>query len=649
MKMASDKRRHSTILKKLMRMTENFYTLLTHGFFGKLFSSYSEEEKLLEESGLFRRFRAVKKPEQLAGALKLSMASSFENSVFFEMAERVTASFIYRKLKTFGALLLSLGGYGVIVGIIQGMAFSHATVDARHLFVCGTMVFVALPLLSSKETLAEALLQSKLLSPILFDGLGFSRDAFTKKTVFPNRYALVTAIGMILGVLTVFIDPLYYVAAAVIVISTLVIFRFPEVGVVCWVALIPLVGVFERSSLILFALVFITGASYLVKLILGKRSFRMKLIDYPVLLFSVIYLFSGIFSEGGPGSFRSAVMYVVLLSGYFSIVNLMRTHLWIKRCVTAGVCSGTLACLVGMVQIFTGTMNASWIDVERFSNIGTRIVSTFGNPNIFAEYLLLLLPFTVVFLLKKGSVRYKVLCGFSLFVMLTCLVFTWSRGAWLGFLFGAFLFFIILSKKFFLAFLGLFCAAPVLSWLIPRAVTDRFLSIGNLAESSASYRISAWHGVLELLNDTWWCGIGVGNAAFEAVYPGVALAGVETIEHAHSIYLQLLAELGIPGLFVFLLIIFLFVQRCFEYLYKVRNGEERGFVIAGIAAVGAILVMGVTDHIWYSFPIFLAFWTVVALVCAAIQCDLFEQERYKDYENNTQYASVIEIGTEPLL
>ncbi len=645
MKETSGKAFRSVILEKLMRLTEKIYSLLIHGFLGKLFTAYSAEEKLFLESRLFSRFRNAKRPEHLAGVLKFKMARSFENSFFLDAIERVTASLIYRKLRTFGAFLLSLGSYGMIACLIQRLALGNTAIDEGRLFVCATMLFVSLPLISSRETLAQALLNSKLLAPILFDGLGFPRDTFTKKMVFPKRYALVTAFGMVLGVLTVFIDPLYYVAFLAMVIAVLIIFRYPEIGVVLWIALLPFVSFFGHASLIMASIVAVTDISYLIKLIRGKRSFRMKLMDYPVILLAVIYFFGGIFSEGGIDSFYSALMYIIFLSGYFLVFNLIRTRQWIKRCVVTGIFSGMVACLLGIVQIFTGTLNPSWLDTSMFSGIGTRIVSGFDNPNIFAEYLLLIIPFALTGLLKKGSRHKRFFYGFSLLVMLICLVFTWSRGAWLGFLVGTFLFFMILSRKALPAFLGLILVSPLLSWLVPNIVAERFLSIGNLAESSTSYRISAWHGILELLNKTWWSGIGVGGAAFEAVYPSVALAGTQTIKHAHSIYLQLLAELGIPGLLVFVLILFLFVQNCFEYLLLVKNQEERGLVIAGIAAVTAMLVIGMTDHIWYSYRIFLAFWTVVALVNSAIKYGFSVFDRYNDYENNTQYASVLEIDT----
>ena len=556
MKNTSKRVFRSTIFEKMMKLTEKIYSLLINGFLGKIFTSYSAEERMLRESCLFSRVRNFGKTETFANALKLGMARFFETSFIFGAVERLTSSLIYRKLKTYGAFLFSLGAYGMITYIVRFFAYPNVEFSIRHFVVCAVILFLALPLMSSKETLAEALLNSKILSLILFDGFGIPRDTLTKRLVYPKQYAAVTILGMVLGVLTCFIDPIYYVFGLAAIIGTLVVFRYPEIGIIVWVALLPFVGMFEHGSLILAAAVLVTDISYLIKLIRGKRAFRLGLIDYAIVLFSIIYFVSGIISKGGIASFRSALMYVIFLSGYFLIVNLLRTPEWIRRCVVTGVLSGAVSCFIGILQIFTGTLNTSWLDTSVFSEIGTRIVSLFDNPNIFAEYLILVIPFAMACLLRKGKAGEKVMFGCSLLLMLICLIFTWSRGAWLGFLVGAVVFFFVLSQKTLPCFLGLILVSPLLSWLIPNAVAERFLSIGNLAESSVSYRISAWHGVVELLKKTWCSGIGVGTAAFNAVYPSMALAGVERIEHAHNIYLQLLTELGIPGLLVFFIIIF---------------------------------------------------------------------------------------------
>ena len=51
-----------------------------------------------------------------------------------------------------------------------------------------------------------------------------------------------------------------------------------------------------------------------------------------------------------------------------------------------------------------------------------------------------------------------------------------------------------------------------------------------------------------MLANTFYFGIGIGEGAFAEVYPFYALSGIETAPHSHSLYLQILTELGIFGL-----------------------------------------------------------------------------------------------------
>ncbi len=638
----------SVILEKLYWLTDRFYSLLINGFLGKIFTAYSAEEEGLLRGRLFSRTIQTPKKRRISDAVRLGIARVFENSFWIKKAEELGFSLIYRKLKTYGALFLSFGAYGIMTYVVKEFAVPGVTADIHRAFFCAGALILSFPMMSSKETLAESILNSRFLAPILFEGLGVPRDTFTKDIHCRKRYGFVTAVGMLFGVLTYYVDPVYYLAVVAIAVGIFVVSQFPEIGIIGWIATLPFSGFFRHPTILLVGIVSVTGVSYLVKLIRGKRVFRMKLMDYVILLFLVLYLLGGFISAGGLASLGTAVVYTILLGGYFLVFNLMRTREWVRRCAGTAALSGTIACLFGVTQIFTGTVNPSWIDTRLFAGIGTRITSTFENPNVFAEYLLLVIPIAAALLFRENSIKEIVAYVFSLGIMLVCLVFTWSRGAWLGFLVGAVLFFMILSRRTLIGLFGLEIASPLLVRLIPSRVSERFLSIGNVAESSASYRISAWYGVGEMLKKTWWGGIGVGSSAFGTVYPAFAYAGVETLEHAHSIYLQLMVELGLPGLIVFCLIMFLFAQNCFEYLFRIKNREGKGVVMAGIASVTAMLVIGMTDHIFYNFRIFLAFWTTIGVVNAYIKTGFSEADRHNGYENNTQYAAALELDADML-
>ena len=71
-------------------------------------------------------------------------------------------------------------------------------------------------------------------------------------------------------------------------------------------------------------------------------------------------------------------------------------------------------------------------------------------------------------------------------------------------------------------------------------------------------------------------------------------------------------------------------------------------VIAGLVAVIASLIMGLTDHIWYSYRVFLMFWLVIGLVNAYIRIGLSEFGRSNNYETNTLYSVNFDLNVDNL-
>ena len=638
---------NSVIAKRFRRFINWLYSLLINGFFGKLFTAYSAEEELFRNSRFVQVLSGENRAHGIAEKAKLSMAKNFEQSRILIAAGALVASLIHRKLKTYGAFLLSLGAYGTVTYLIREYVIVRRSGQITDLVTCLILLLMSFPLMVSKETLASAILRSRLLSNFLFKGLGLPKDHFTKIATFPKRYSAVTAAGMILGALTYFVSPVYYVYVAVLLIAVALIFSYPELGVLAMIGLVPMASLFSRPSLVVLAMVLIICISYFVKLIRGKRVFYLGLIDFAVLLFALILLLGGLISAGGVDSLKSAVLSATLMVGYFLTVNLMRTRAWICRGLKAFLLCATISGMIGFVQIFTGSLELSWLDTEMFSDIGVRITSTFDNPNVYATYLLLAIPFSLSFIVAKSD-RSKALHIASLVLLSVCMIETWSRGAWLGVLVSVVLFFLVYTRRS-VAYLMLGGAMlPLTSLLIPDSVVSRFLSIGSASDSSATYRISAWRGVGRMLRENWFGGIGVGEAAFSAVYPAFSYAGIQAIRHTHNLYLQILSETGIVGLVVFLLIVILFVQNCFEYLYRMRKGSDNGIVVAGLSAVIAVLIMGLTDYVWYNYRVFLMFWIVIALVNAYIRIGNEESRRYAVYESSSRYAVNFDFNVDNL-
>ena len=642
-----EKANTSVIAKRVRKIVNWLYSHAINGFFGKILTAYSAEDKLFENSLIKRKLGGKTQAHSKVTRARLTMSQLFERSLILTSISELFSSLIHRKLKTYGAFFLSLGAYGTITYFIRSFVFFKGG-DRNDLIVCLSLLLFSLPLLLSKETLASAVVKSRLMSSFLFKGLGLPNDYFVKTVKLPNRYSLVTFMGMVLGGLTYFISPIYYLIVASILFSASLILTYPEVGVLALLALVPMSSLTVYSSETLFGILLVTVFSYVIKLIRGKRGFHLRLMDFAVLLFATVQLFGGIVSAGGAQSFRAAAFYFALTLGYFLVVNLVRTEEWVKRSVASLLLFGIVSALIGVVQIFTGGLEASWLDTDVFSTISTRITATFDNPNVYAAYLLLVIPFSFAFLAKKKTGVPKFWHAICLILLLVCMVETWSRGAWLGVLFATVLFFLVYTRRSLPVFLLGGALIPVGSLFLSGNVAERFLSIGSASDSSSQYRISAWRGVVRMLREKWFGGIGFGEAAFSTVYPSFSYAGIESICHTHNLYLQIISETGVAGIVVFALVIILFVQNCLESVYKRRNNADSAIVIAGMAAIGAILVMGLTDYVWYNSRVFLMFWLVMGITNANIRVGEEELKRSFAAIEYSAYSVNVDLNVDNL-
>lgn len=638
----------SFIAKRFRRFINWLYSLLINGFFGKLFTAYSAEDELFMNSRFMRALRSGNRLRRLADRVKLRMARLFEGSRLLSSFNGLFSSLIHRSLRTYGAFFLAFGVYCLLSFLAKGYVLFREVDGVADYVVCGGILLTSVPLLMTKGTLADAVMKSFLMQRLLFEGFGIPRDTFTRVETYPKRYAEVSVAGIVLGILTAFVKPTYFVVLFFVLIVGLLIFSFPEIGILALIALVPFSSLLARPSLAILVVLAVTLVSYSIKLMRGKRVLKLRLIDFSILLFTIIRLLGGLVSAGGVASLKSALLYTALTLGYFLVANLIRTREWVNRCVLTFVIFGCAAAVIGLVQIFTGTLEASWLDTAQFADIGTRITATFDNPNVFATYLLLLIPFSLALLLRGGSFRRVMLCVIAFALLALCMVETWSRGAWLGILVAILLFFPIYSRRSVPYLLLGGASVPYLSLLLPNSVVTRFLSIGGAADSSATYRISAWNGVARMLREHWLGGIGVGEAAFSAVYPVFSYAGIQGIRHTHNLYLQIMSEVGVAGAIAFIFVIVLFVQMCFGYIYRMRNEAETSTVIAGLVAVIGVLIMGLTDYVWYSYRVFLMFWMVIGLVSAYIRIGEDQMTRFAFVEKNTDFAVDFDLNVDNL-
>ncbi len=279
-----------------------------------------------------------------------------------------------------------------------------------------------------------------------------------------------------------------------------------------------------------------------------------------------------------------------------------------------GVFSGLLVSAFGIYQRFFGDdIGHAWLDEEMFGDISVRVYSTLGNPNVLGEYLLLMIPLCAALLWTRKTALSRLYYLGTLGVMLVCMLFTQSRGCWLGLILAAAVFAVFVDKR--LVILGI-VAMFLLPFVMPESIIARFSSIGNVNDSSTSYRLYIWLGTIKMLRDFGIYGIGLGSDAFNKIYPFYSYSSI-IAPHSHNIYLQLLCESGITGLAVFLATMLVSLKK----MFLTALTDKKGF--AGVVSVGIVsgllgfLMQGAFDYVWYNYRVFLLFWIVIAIGISA--------------------------------
>ncbi len=611
-------------------LVTSIYHALSNGFFGKIFTSYSKEQKAFESGFLKNHFTTGTKLQQYFRNVRQYISRSFQTSYFVQKLESFFRSLLAIPLKSFGNLLFSFGAYTILVYFVRLLVPGLAESDVEYAIYGVILCIVSVPMLWSNDNLATAVENGMITRSLFVDAFGFRDETFqikTKTSKSGSNYMIL--FGMFFGILTLFVHPLSIILVLLSIVGVSLILSSPELGVVFALFFLPFFSFFESPAIGLGMLVLFISISYCIKLLRGKRILKIELLDLAVLLFLLVLFFSGTITAGGQVGYHEALISTVLIFGYFLVVNLMRTEKWIKRCVIALVSSGTIVAVIGIFQYVLGIFGVgAWLDTEYFSNIQGRVVSLFDNPNVLAFYLVLILPFSLFLLTRADSFKKKLVCLFSVISILVCIVFTWCRGAWLAAILCLLLFAFIFSKKS-LRFLLLSCLLiPFIPMLLPDSVLRRFASIGDLADSSTMYRVYTWKGTLRAIKEYFWGGVGYGPTAYAEIYPTFAYAGIEAAEHSHSLFLQILFGMGIGGLLIFGAVILLSVQMNLEYIKFAKDRGSKLLVAAALCAIVSALLMGTFDFIWYNYRVFFLFWVILGLGCACIRVGNDEKRRH---------------------
>jgi len=289
----------------------------------------------------------------------------------------------------------------------------------------------------------------------------------------------------------------------------------------------------------------------------------------------------------------------------------------IRRIVIIATLAGTAVAVYGVLQI----LNIDFLTWPEPPFITGRTLSTMGQPNFLASFLLLVIP--LCFYLAYVSRRFLFRFLFSLFalIQIICLFFTSSRGGLLAFLatialFGLYLFFNSrLNKKIkliaifgaaILGVLGLF----TMELIIPGRIQESF----DFKKGSLAARVYFFQAAADAASLKPYFGYGLENSDevfiryYERDWGTYGNVSANT-DRAHNLILDILVWTGFIGLILFTLWYYSVLKLGWQ---QIKSSKDKNLAIALILGI-----LGYLISLLFSFSIVsgeVYFWLFFAIL-----------------------------------
>lgn len=388
----------------------------------------------------------------------------------------------------------------------------------------------------------------------------------------------------------------------------------------------------EFTLLLIIFIVFI----FILNHVFGKGySIDKSFVNIPLAIFVLAIIIATVTSIDPKGSFRDLAIHLSAIGLLVVIVNGINNKNDLNLILTSYVFTATLVALYGIYQYFVGVeLDPAWVDATNNPEITTRVFSVFGNPNILAEYLIMAIPTSIALFWNTKKLIKKIIFMLTTMVLSVTLLMTLSRGGWLGIAFGIFIFILLVEKKLFLLSIPVGIASI---FVIPDSIMSRIMTIGSLTDSSNAYRIKIWQITTDIIRDHWEAGVGFGYIPFKKTFE--TYIRTMPIYHAHNTYLEIAAEMGIVGLVLFAILIFVLYK--YGVLNAVKSNDKYIKTISAglLAGISSLLFHGIVEHVLYIPRIIITFWILVAFILVMIK--LNESDIRKDSTFNCEKESKI--------
>ncbi|MFI3226913.1 MAG: O-antigen ligase family protein [Clostridia bacterium] len=377
-----------------------------------------------------------------------------------------------------------------------------------------------------------------------------------------------------------------------------------------------LASVWDELLMILF---FVT-VIYRIALKKSPNAPQTTPLDSYIFLFLAVGLFlmcwvSPIFYIAVAG-YRAVVQYILW---FFVIVRLIeddRDFKILYNTLIAVIIALGIHCIYQFIVAVE--VPATWTSSSEES-VRTRVFSLTGSPNVMGSLLVLLTPMVTAYFYTAKSLLGKLTAGF--FTMLLCfaVLFTFSKGAWLGMALAVVIFAIFVDRRI----IALLLAAGATVVVFVPSVTNRitYLFTSDYAAASAvggrSLRWSIGLGLLEECNAFF--GFGLGRFGGAVAMQNQVIDSSYGFEYFYmdNYYLKTLVEMGYMGIAFYILLLLAVVVLSVKAIGRVRNTNLFVPCVAMLSGMCGVLAHCYFENI-FEVPYMVGyFWAMAAMIMYA--------------------------------
>ena len=382
---------------------------------------------------------------------------------------------------------------------------------------------------------------------------------------------------------------------------------------------------------IVSAMVFMLPFSYLVSsllLLAGWGVFIYKSVktffewkktpfDFPIAIFVIVAFLSIIVSPDSGFSFYNCYNLVgrYVLTYYLVVQSIDTRDMEQLKVLMIALCTSLLGVLIyGFMQAFLGigvsAEDMAWTDTAMFPGLKARVFSTWQNPNLLGGYLDLVLGLLagVFFIVKNAKVR--IALGVLFCLTIFCLTLTYARGACFSIVLVLAIYGALYNRR---VLIGLVVLIALLLFS-DATLVDRLTGAFTKMDTSSEMRLAFWESTIAMILDHPLLGIGWG--AYFMVYPNYDYymqGNFIKIVHAHNMYLNFMAEIGLIGFTSFMVYYFGVIYKAFRAVTNYAQSLAGGILLGIALGMSALALNGLTDYVMFNTELSMLVWLFSAV------------------------------------